>query len=33
MDVKTGYRVYSTGTLVIGVSAAVLLFLVSLFVG
>jgi len=33
MDVKTGYRVYSTGTLVIGAFAALLLFVVSLVVG
>lgn len=32
MDVKTGYRIYSTGTLLIGVIAALLLFLLSLWV-
>ncbi len=32
MDVKTGYRIYSTGTLLIGIVAASLLFLLSLWV-
>ncbi len=32
MDVKTGYRIYSTGTLLIGIVAATLLFLLSLWV-
>ncbi len=32
MDVKTGYRIYSTGTLLIGIVAALLLFLLSLWV-
>lgn len=31
MDVATGYRLYSLGTLVVGVFAAILLFLISLF--
>ena len=30
IDVKTGYRVYTLGTLVVGTSAAVLVFIASL---
>jgi len=32
MDVKTGYRLFSTGTLILGTSAAVFLFLMHLFI-
>ncbi|MFO7445353.1 MAG: gluconate:H+ symporter [Ignavibacteriaceae bacterium] len=32
MDVKTGYRLYSTGTLVLGVSAALLIFTLYLII-
>lgn len=32
MDVKTGYRIYTLGTLIVGTFAAFLVFLISLFV-
>ncbi len=32
MDIKTGYRLYTVGTFIVGVFAALLVFLISLFV-
>jgi GntP family gluconate:H+ symporter len=31
MDVKTGYRLHSLGTLILGVSAAIIIWIIGLF--